>query len=57
MNTSFALIVVQEWKVRNDMEAYLEDNRPTIDEVCESYDECNKDCPLYRFCHQQESEE
>ena len=40
------------------MEAYLEDNRPTIDEVCESYDECNKACPLYIFCHSQaESEE
>ena len=44
------------------MEAYLEDNRPTIDEVCESYfdksNECNKECPLYRFCHPQaESEE
>jgi hypothetical protein len=40
------------------MEAYLEDNRPTIDEVCESYDECKEECPLYRFCHPQvESEE
>ena len=36
------------------MEAYLEDNRPTIDEVCESYDECNKKCSCYRFCHPQE---
>ncbi len=33
------------------MEVYLEDNRPTIDEVCKSYDECNKECPLYGFCH------
>lgn len=33
------------------MEAYLEDNRPSIDEVCESYDKCNKNCPLYGFCH------
>lgn len=33
------------------MESYLEDNRPTIDEICESYDECNKECPLYKFCH------
>ena len=40
------------------MEAYLEDNRLTIDEVCESYDECNEGCPCYRFCHlQRESEE
>lgn len=39
------------------MEAYLEDNRPIIDEVCESYSECNKECPLYRFCHPQESED
>lgn len=39
------------------MEAYLEDNRPTIDEVCESYDECNKECPLYRFCHPQTESE
>lgn len=39
------------------MEAYLDDNRPTIDEVCEWYDECSEECPLYRFCHPQESEE
>ena len=46
-------------KVRNDMEAYLEDNRPTIDEVCEWYwhDECNKECPCYRFCHPQAESE
>lgn len=31
------------------MKAYLEDNRSTIDEVCKSYDECNKKCPLHRF--------
>lgn len=39
------------------MEAYLEDNRPTIDEVCESYDECNKECPVYRFCYPQAESE
>lgn len=39
------------------MEAYLEDNRPTIDEVCESYDECNERCPLYRFCYPQDEAE
>ena len=39
------------------MEAYLEDNRPTIDEVCEWYDECTKECPAYRFCHPQAESE
>lgn len=33
------------------MEAYLEDNRPTIDEVCGSYEECTEECPVYEFCH------
>ena len=40
------------------MEAYLEDNRPTLDEVCESQKECSKECPAYEFCHSKaESEE
>ena len=39
------------------MEAYLEDNRPTIDEICESYDKCNEECPSYKFCHPQEESE
>lgn len=39
------------------MEEYLDDNRPTIDEVCEYYDECNKECPLFRFCKSQERED
>ena len=39
------------------MEAYLEDNRPTIDEVCESYDECNREGPVYRFCYPQAESE
>ena len=42
------------------MEAYLEDNRPSLDEVCESQKECSKECPAYRFCYlqrQSESEE
>lgn len=32
------------------MEAYLEDNRPTLDEICESYEECCKECLAYEFC-------
>lgn len=32
------------------LEAYLEDNRPTLDEVCEAYDECNKGCPSFWVC-------
>ena len=32
------------------MEAYLEDNRPTLDEICEEYDECTEECPAYEFC-------
>lgn len=40
------------------MEAYLEDNRPTIDEVCKWYDECNPECPLYYIlCYPQEESE
>lgn len=39
------------------MEAYLEDNRPIIDELCEEYDECTDECPAYEFCnHKAESE-
>ena len=33
------------------MEAYLEDNRPTLDEVCMEYEECIEECPAYEFCH------
>lgn len=33
------------------MEAYLEDNRPTLDEICEEHDECTEECPAYEFCH------
>ena len=33
------------------MEAYLDDNRPTLDEVCMEYDECTEECPAYEFCH------
>ncbi len=39
------------------MEAYLEDNRPTMDEVCNSYDKCTKECPLYKYCHPQTGSE
>lgn len=35
------------------MTEYLEDNRPTLDEVCESYEECTEECPAYEFCHPQ----
>ena len=39
------------------MEAYLEDNRPTLNEICEEYDECTEECPAYEFCnHKAESE-
>ena len=39
------------------MEGYLEDNRPTMDELCESYDVC-EECPMYGYCHPEaESEE
>lgn len=33
------------------MEAYLEDNRPILDEVCMEYEACTEECPAYRFCH------
>lgn len=39
------------------MEVYLEDNRPTMDEVCNSYDKCTKECPLYKYCHPQAKSE
>lgn len=32
------------------MEAYLEDNRPTLDEVCKAYERCTEECPAYKFC-------
>lgn len=39
------------------MEAYLEDNRPSLDEVCESQKKCSKECPAYRFCYLQRQAE
>ncbi len=40
------------------MEAYLDDNRPTLDEICKEYDECTEECPVYEFCYSKvESEE
>lgn len=33
------------------MEAYLEDSRPTLDEICEEYKECCRECPAYGFCN------
>ena len=33
------------------MEAYLEDNRPALDEVCMEYEDCIEECPAYEFCH------
>lgn len=39
------------------MEAYLEDNRPTLDEICEEYDECTEECPAYKFCHSEAESE
>lgn len=36
----------------------MEDNRPTLDEVCMEYKECIEECPGYEFCHSMaESEE
>ena len=32
------------------MEEYLEDNRPSLGEVCDSQKECSKECPAYEFC-------
>jgi len=39
------------------MEAYLEDNRPTIDEICKTYEECTGECPAYEVCHPQAERE
>jgi hypothetical protein len=39
------------------MEAYLEDNRHTLDEVCIEYEKCIEDCPAYGFCHNKEESE
>ena len=33
------------------MEAYLEDNRPTLYEVCVEHEACIEECPAYEFCH------
>lgn len=38
------------------MEAYLEDSRPTLDEICEEYKKCCTECPAYGFCNNAESE-
>lgn len=39
------------------MEEYLEDTRPTLDELCKEYgDEDCKDCPAYEFCHNERRE-
>ena len=38
------------------MEAYLEDNRPTLNEVCMGYEECAEECPAYEFCHSKDTE-
>lgn len=35
----------------SELEPYLEDTRPTLDEVCEEYEECTEECPAYKFCH------
>ena len=34
----------------SEIESYLEDNRPTLDEVCEEYKECTEKCPAWKFC-------
>lgn len=34
----------------SEIESYLEDNRPTLDEVCEEYKECSENCPAWKFC-------
>ena len=31
-------------------EPYLEDNRPSLEEVCEEQEECNETCPAYKCC-------
>lgn len=38
------------------MEAYLEDNRPTLEEICEKSEECSEECPAYGFCHSKKEE-
>jgi hypothetical protein len=34
----------------SEIEPYLEDNRPTLDEVCKEYKECTEKCPAWKFC-------
>ena len=34
----------------SEIEPYLEDNRPTLDEICEEYKECTEKCPAWKFC-------
>lgn len=34
----------------SEIESYLEDNRPTLDEVCKEYKECTEKCPAWKFC-------
>ena len=33
------------------METYLEDNRPSMDDVCEEEESCSENCPCYKVCH------
>lgn len=33
------------------MEEYLEDKRPSLEEVCNEYEKCTEECPAYGFCH------
>ena len=33
-----------------ELESYLEDTRPTLNEVCEEQGECTEECPAWRFC-------
>lgn len=33
------------------LEAYLEDTRPTLDEICEEQEECTEECPAWIFCN------
>ncbi len=29
---------------------WLGDERPSLDEVCNSQDKCTEECPAYKFC-------
>ena len=50
MFLKFLTSIIGNGDSMSEIESYLEDNRPTLDEVCEEYKECTEKCPAWKFC-------